>query len=90
MKEQRKRMRSAWAVSEVQLGMITFDDLMKYRKAYMEINQSVVGYTNAVLEKMPPSKRKGETSNLLDCHPELRLLEKKLDALLALRKGDAE
>lgn len=81
MSEQRKRLRSAWAVSEVQLGMITYDDLIRFRKDNMEVNNKVVEYTNAILEKMPSAR--GRLANLLDCHPELRLLEKKIDLLLA-------
>jgi hypothetical protein len=84
MKELRRRRRSAWAVGEVQLGMITFDDLMSFRRDSMDINQQVVAYTNKLIESIGGSAPAApQTVSLLDCHPELRVLEQKLDQLLS-------
>lgn len=84
MIEQRRRRRSAWAVGETQLGMITYEDLIRYRRADMKINEQVVEYTNGLLENMEAStSSQVDTISLLDCHPELRILERKLDLLLS-------
>ncbi len=83
MMEQRRRRRSAWAVAETQLGMITYDDLIGFRRASMAINEQVVEYTNGLMEKMEATSSQCDKISLLDCHPELRLLEQKLDLLLS-------
>lgn len=84
MEEQRKRRRSAWAVAETQLGMITYEDLLQFRRDNMSINEQVVQYTNDLLETMASSSSlKVEKISLLDVHPELKLLETKLDQLLS-------
>lgn len=49
MADLRKRSRSAYAITMTQLGMITHDDLMRFRRDSMEINEKVVSYTNQVL-----------------------------------------
>ncbi len=94
----RKRRRSAYATTATQLGMITHTDLMAFRKEFMEINQSVVAYANQVLEHLPaptfPAADVGDESakehaeprvplSVLDPHPELRVLEQKMDRILS-------
>ena len=83
MQDQRTRRRSAWAIGDVQLGMITYDDLMQFRRDNMSINEQVVRYTNTLLEGFESESYEVQKASLLDCHPELRLLEQKLDALLS-------
>ena len=84
MLEQRTRRRSAWAIAETQLGMITYEDLLQFRRDNMSINEQVVKYTNDLLETMESATSlKVEKISLLDCHPELKLLERKLDLLLS-------
>ena len=64
--------------------MITYDDLVDFRRANMSINEQVVEYTNGLLENMEASTSlQYDKISLLDCHPELRLLEQKLDLLLS-------
>ena len=49
MKQQRRRTRSAYAVAEVQLGILSYDALMDLRRQFFEVNDKVVTYTNQVL-----------------------------------------
>ena len=81
--EQRRRRRSAWAVGETQIGMITYDDLIRFRRDSMSVNRQVVTYTNSLLESMDAPIAQVKTVSLLDCYPELRVLEDKLDQLLS-------
>ena len=83
MVEQRRRRRSAWAVGETSVGMITYDDLIRFRRDHMRVNQQVVTYTNKLLESMDASAAQTVKLSLLDCYPELRILEDKLDQLLS-------
>eukprot|EP01043_Picozoa_sp_COSAG02_P067973 COSAG02_NODE_11119_length_1789_cov_1.334320_2_plen_66_part_00 len=64
--------------------MITYDDLISFRRDNMSINEQVVQYTNSLLESTGALASSSiEKISLLDCHPELRLLEQKLDLLLS-------
>lgn len=84
MVAQRERRRSAWAISETQIGMITYEDLIQFRRRNMDINEQVVKYTNSLLDGMETSSSSPVPKiSLLDCHPELRILENKLDLLLS-------
>lgn len=82
MKDQRVRRRSAWAIKDVQLGMITYDDLMQFRRENININEQVVAYTNTLLESMEERSIPVNKLTLLDCHPELSILDQKLEVLL--------
>ena len=64
--------------------MITYEDLISFRRENMIINEQVVNYTNRLLESTETStSSQVEKLSLLDCHPELRVLEQKLDLLLS-------
>ena len=98
MAELRTRRRSAYVTSATQLGMITHTDLMGFRKQFMEINEKVVAYTNQILDHLPvhadldrgvacetagqPAEPRVPLS-VLDPHPELRVLEEKMDLILS-------
>jgi hypothetical protein len=93
MSDLRLRRRSAFATSPTQLGMITYDDLMQFRRDSMEINERVVSYTNQILAHLPASspvsseadadgKEQRRTLSVLDPHPELKALEQKMDQIL--------
>ena len=91
----RRRRRSAYATAATQLGMITHSDLMRFRKNYMQVNEKVVAYTNQILAGLPSRaspalagdnddeievpQEKQALLSVLDPHPELRALERKLD-----------
>eukprot|EP01043_Picozoa_sp_COSAG02_P105852 COSAG02_NODE_41850_length_390_cov_0.852234_1_plen_101_part_10 len=85
----RQRRRSAYAIGVTQLGMITHNDLMRFRKDYMEINKKVVDYANQIMDHLPlPTTHDGTPGTMraknqvpfsvLDPHPELRALSELL------------
>lgn len=93
MAELRTRQRSAYAVLPTQLGMITHDDMLRFRRESMEINTRVVGYTNHVLEtgRISSVSSAGTTAtasqlSVLDPHPELRVLGEKMDSILSFQR----
>ena len=64
--------------------MITYDDMMSFRRDSMDINKQVVAYTNKLIQSIGGSASPATPAvTLLDCHPELRVLEQKLDLLLS-------
>lgn len=84
---------TAYATGTTQLGCLTYDDLLHIRRGYTCVNEKVVSYTNQVLTHIEfqegpfsPGERnhivKPPSIGLLDAHPELRILEEKIDRLL--------
>ena len=49
MIQQRRRTRTAYAVAEMQVGVLSYDDLMKLRRESFEVNVKVTTYTSQVL-----------------------------------------
>ena len=93
MAEQRKRTHTAYAITEVQLGMLDYDDVMWLREQSFEVSEKVVAYTNQRMGTAQP------TLSLLEPYPELEFvqkgleektqrLEEKLDLVLELLQGN--
>ena len=52
MAKHRRRTRTAYAVGETQLGLLTFDDLLWLRKESFEVSERVVAYVNHIAEHL--------------------------------------
>lgn len=93
----RRRSRSAYAVTPTVLGMITGEDLMRFRRESMEINAKIVSYTNGIMENLwsasPGASPEVSSStvggaappqlSVLDPHPAVRLLVQKAEQVLS-------
>lgn len=62
MKQQRRRTRTAYAVAEMQAGVLSYDDLMKLRRERFEVNKEVTTYTSQVLTHLRSADGPGAAS----------------------------
>ena len=87
------RRRSVYASrDEVTLGVLTYEDLVSLRRERPQISDLVVPYANTMRTETRPLTETREAPNrasdsapkatLLDCHPELELLQAELNARL--------
>lgn len=69
MKLQRRRTRTAYAIGEAQIGILTYDDLLSLRREFFEVNEKVVTYTNKVLKHLRSTEsptKAGPALSMLD------------------------
>ena len=52
MKLLRRRTRTAYAIADVQIGILSYDDLLSLRREFFEVKEKVVTYTNQVLKHL--------------------------------------
>lgn len=64
MKQQRRRTRTAYAVAEMQAGVLSYDDLMTLRRERFEINEKVTTYTSQVLIHLRSPERTGTANDV--------------------------